>query len=93
MAEPVPGVIVRISREGFTDTIATNEAGDFEVEGRGAGAYNVSVDVPDGYYADVPSTVVDLRDARGCADASATLYRTASSRDASSMPPDAPCPG
>ncbi len=74
VAEPIPGVIVRISREGFTDTIATNEAGDFEVEGRGAGAYNVSVDVPDGYYADVPSTVVDLRDARGCADASVTLY-------------------
>jgi protocatechuate 3,4-dioxygenase beta subunit len=74
MAEPIANVNVRLTKDDGADVVTTNQAGDFAIEARSAGNYTVRVDVPDGYYADHPSSTVELRDARGCADVRTTLY-------------------
>jgi hypothetical protein len=74
VSEPLSGATVRVIKDGVASIAATNEAGDFAVESRGAGRYDVRVDVPDGYYADDPSSAVELRDPRGCRDVRVTLY-------------------
>ncbi|HEY7500068.1 MAG TPA: carboxypeptidase regulatory-like domain-containing protein [Vicinamibacterales bacterium] len=76
-SEPMAGVTVRVARDGAGSQTITNHAGDFVVASAGAGKYDVRVDVPDGYYSDDSSSIVELGDARGCADVSATFYSNA----------------
>jgi hypothetical protein len=72
--QPLPDVIVRVTKDGATETTVSNQAGDFALESRGPGSYVVSVDVPGRYYSEAPPVRIDLRDARSCAEVNPVLF-------------------
>ena len=71
---PLPNIPVTVARDGVTESIETDLAGDFRVDSRGPGTYRVSVTVPERFYSDAPSSVVTLGDQRSCAHVVQALH-------------------
>ena len=63
---PAADISVRIARGGETERTVTNHAGDFSLAVRGAGSYDVTLDVPARYYAEAANTTIGLSDPRAC---------------------------
>ena len=63
---PLAGVAVRVTKDGVDEVVSTNLAGDFATQSRGAGRYDIAIDLPSVYYADVTTQAVELKDARAC---------------------------
>jgi hypothetical protein len=59
---------VRVAGAGRQDLALTNRAGDFTLAATGAGAFAVTVDVPERFYGESATASIELRDARACAD-------------------------
>ncbi len=72
--QPIPDVTVIVARDEVSDTTVTDAAGGFRVESRGPGTYRVSVNVPERFYSEDPTTTVTLRDPRSCAAVAAMLH-------------------
>jgi hypothetical protein len=72
--QPIPDVTVIVARDEVRDTTVTDAAGGFRVESRGPGTYRVSVNVPERFYSEDPTTTVTLRDPRSCAAVAAMLH-------------------
>lgn len=76
-SRPVADLTVNITRDGVAETALTaltDQAGDYRVESRGPGTYRVTVDVPEQFYSDAPTTTVTLRDPRSCAETATVLH-------------------
>lgn len=71
---PTEGISVTVTRDGLTDILTTDRAGDFRSASHGPGAYRISVSPPERFYSDEPSRTVILRDPRSCAAADFTLH-------------------
>ena len=71
---PLPDVGVTLERDGAVTKAATDAAGRFTLEGLPAGRYNVSLDLPEQFYADVTPKQLELPDPRACAELRATAY-------------------
>jgi hypothetical protein len=72
--QPAEGISVTVTRDGLTDILTTDRAGDFRSASHGPGAYRISVSVPEPFYSDKASTTVPLRDPRACAVVAFTLH-------------------
>ena len=72
--EPLKDITVRVARDGAVETAVSNQAGDFSVDSRGSGTYEISVDAPARYYADHAGRRVELRDPKACADVDLVLF-------------------
>jgi Carboxypeptidase regulatory-like domain len=72
--EPMAGIAVRVTKDGMTSETATDPAGEFAVESRGAGRYLIDVELPDGCYSEGASTEIDLPELASCRDIRATAY-------------------
>ena len=66
--KPMPGVTVFLERDGSSVRAVSDDRGRLSVEGLAPGRYTVRVEVPEGYYPEITPTVVELLDARGCAE-------------------------
>jgi len=72
--QPAADIAVTVTRDGMTDILTSDRAGDFRTANRGPGAYRISVRPPEGFYADDTSTTATLRDPRACAAVGFTLH-------------------
>ena len=70
---PAADVPVIIQRHGARWTATTDPAGRFAVDGLAPGRYSVRFEVAEGQYATLLWADPELRDPRGCADASAIV--------------------
>jgi hypothetical protein len=66
-ARGLPGATIVMTCGSVSETVTTNEAGDFLFPSRGPGRFTVSVVAGDRYYSDELPAIVELRDARACA--------------------------
>ena len=71
---PLPNIPVTVARDGVSENIETDPAGDFRVDSRGPGTYRVGVTVPERFYSDAPSSLVTLGDQRSCAHVVQALH-------------------
>ena len=68
----VPDIRVRVAGRDASRETLTDEHGRYELQ-LPPGEYEVSVDAPEGLYASIIFRRVELRDARGCAEANVAL--------------------
>jgi hypothetical protein len=71
---PAADVEVRLSRNGSAATARTDDRGVFTVEGLEPGRYDVTIAVPEGRYAEVFPTAVDLPHAQACAEVTGAVF-------------------
>ena len=74
VSKPVPDMPVTVTRDGLTDILATDEAGDFRLPSRGPGAYRISVSLPERFYSDEASTTVTVSDPRACKNVAFAIH-------------------
>jgi hypothetical protein len=72
--QPAEGISVTVTRDGLTDILTTDRAGDFRSASHGPGTYRIRVSVPERFYSDEASTTVPVRDPRACAAVAFTLH-------------------
>jgi len=72
--QPAADISLTVTRDGLTDFLTSDRAGDFRTASHGPGAYRISVSPPARFYADDISTTVTLRDPRACAAVGFTLH-------------------
>ncbi len=72
--EPMPGMRLRVTKDGTTTETVTGPAGEFAVESRGAGRHVIDLDLPAGYYSEAASKDLDLTDVQSCADILAVVH-------------------
>jgi hypothetical protein len=70
---PLPGVTVRLEKNGSAIDTATNSQGNFSAEGIAPGTYTVAVQLSPAYYAEVSPKAVELLDPNGCAEVNAVV--------------------
>jgi len=73
-SRPLEGAGVRLERDGQATRVMTGADGRFAATGLSAGRYSVRLELADGLAGEVAPSTIELKDARGCAEAVAQAF-------------------
>jgi hypothetical protein len=71
---PLPGIGVRLESEGHSARVVTGPDGKFSAEALPPGRYLVTLEMPEGLYAEVWPKAIELRDPSSCAEVRGTAF-------------------